>query len=85
MDHSNVLYNLKIKTFRFADYNSFIAHPFYWVVGTFQFKGFERKSNGFFYWPNFGDFRWTQNGDFCRSLTIHDIINGNSIVYIVLD
>ena len=23
-------------------YNSFIAHPFHWVVGTFQYKGFER-------------------------------------------
>ena len=23
-------------------YNSFIAHPFHWVVGTFQFTRFER-------------------------------------------
>lgn len=29
VDHSNVLYNLKIKTFPFADYTSFIAHLLY--------------------------------------------------------
>ena len=29
----------------------------------------EITSNGYFYWSNFGDFRRTQNGDFCPPLT----------------
>ena len=40
-----------------------------WVVGTFQYKGFERKSNGFFYLTTIGDFRPARNGDSRPTLT----------------
>jgi len=40
-----------------------------WVVGAFQYKGFERKSNGSFYLTMIGDFRPARNGDSCPTLT----------------
>jgi len=41
-----------------------------WVVGAFQYKGFERKSNGSFYLTMIGDFRPARNGDSRPTLTV---------------
>ena len=45
------------------------CRSFHWVVGTFQYKGFERKRNGFFYMVTIGDFHPAQNGASCPALT----------------
>jgi len=47
-----------------------------WVVGTFQYKGFERKSSGRFYLTTCGDFYPAYNGGSRPTLTaVLDLIN----------
>jgi len=48
----------------------FHAAPFIWVVGTFQYKRIERKSNGFSYLTTIGDFRPAMIGGSRPTLTV---------------